>query len=156
MENISKDQDAIESFKHAKIVFMITENKDGEMHSRPMTNFNENPYAKLWFPSYNNTRKVEDIKENPKIVIIYPGIKKDQFYEIDGKAEFADRHVVEEQWVWWYLYWHPEMNDFFWFDQTGKHPERVIININPTLIKRLSKDEIKHVKGTYSSLMLKK
>ena len=153
MENSVKKQDAINSFKHAKVVYLVTTNEDGVRHSRPMTNFNDNPYDTIWFPSYNNTRKVEDIKENPSVKVLFPSLVKDQFYEIEGKAMFAERHEVEEKWVWWYLYWHPEMNDYFWFDQTSEHPERVIVNIQPKKIKILNKNEVKPVRETYSSLM---
>ena len=153
MENTVNKQEAIDSFKNAKVVYLVTSNEDGIKHSRPMTNFNDNPYETIWFPSYNNTKKIEDITENSAVKIIYPSLVKDKFYEIEGKAQLADRHEVEEKWVWWYLYWHPEMNDYFWFDQTSEHPERVIVNIHPRTIKGLDKNEVKLVRETYSSLL---
>jgi general stress protein 26 len=153
MDSNIREQDVIDSFKHSKIVYLVTLNNEGVKHSRPMTNFNDNPYDTLWFPSYNNTTKVEDIKDNPHVSVLFPSVEKDQFYEIKGKAQLAERHEVEEKWVWWYLYWHPEMNDYFWFDQTGKHPERVILNVTPESILKLDKDDVKFVKDTYSTLM---
>jgi len=150
------DDEALEDFKHAKIVYMITYGKDGETHSRPMTNFNEDPTHEIWFPSYRETQKVLDIEENPEVALLYPGVKRDSFDEIQGKASFADRQVVEEKWVWWYLYWHPEMKDYFWFDQTKDHPERVIINVKPNNIKKLDRRDIDWVEETYSTVVLRK
>jgi len=151
--NLIDREDAVNSFKKAMIAYFITFNKKGEMHSRPMTNFNDNPYGVIWFPSYNNTRKVGDIKQNKRTLILYPAIEEGKFYEIEGKAELGTRSEVEEKWVWWYLYWHPEMNDYFWFDQTGKHPERVIINVHPENIKKLDKSDVKLIKDTYATLV---
>ncbi|MBD3204823.1 hypothetical protein GF319_00595, partial [Candidatus Bathyarchaeota archaeon] len=39
-----------ESFKNHNVIYLITFDKDGESHSRPMTNYNKNPYGLLWFP----------------------------------------------------------------------------------------------------------
>jgi general stress protein 26 len=155
LENKNINDEAFESFKKAKVVYLITYGKDGEAHSRPMTNFNENPYSDIWFPSYRDTRKVKDIKGKSRTLILYPGSEKDQFYEIEGSAELADRKAVEEKWVWWYLYWHPEMNQYFWFDQMGKHPERVIINIKPEKIRTIKKKDLKLIEDTYHTLIPK-
>ena len=154
MESITDDE-AVESFKHAKIVYMITYGHNGKMHSRPMTNFNDDLKETIWFPSYEETRKVEDIKHNPKTLIVYPSGNPDRFYEIEGEASFADRATVEEKWVWWYLYWHPEMKEYFWFDQTKDHPERVIINIKPKKLKILTRKEIQKARETYPTLKLR-
>jgi general stress protein 26 len=155
LESDNIDDEALESFIHAKVVYMITYGHNGEMHSRPMTNFNENMERKIWFPSYKDTQKINDIKHNPKTKLLFPSINKDIFYELEGTASFANRDEVEEKWVWWYLYWHPEMKDYFLFDQTKPHPERVIINIKPEKIKKISRKEIKKVWETYESLMPK-
>jgi general stress protein 26 len=144
--------EATECFKNSKMVYLVTFSKDGKMSSRPMTNLNDNPYETFWFPSYRDTRKISEIKENPKVLVLYQCKKKNQFYEIKGKARFADRHEVEEKWVWWYLYLHPELEDYFWFDQTEPHPERVIIKVEPEAITRLDKSEICYVRGAYKSV----
>ena len=145
-------KEARECFKHAKVVYLVTFDKKGQMSSRPMTNLNEDPYETFWFPSYRDTRKVSEIEENQKVIVLYPACEKNQFYEIRGKAKFADRLEVEEKWVWWYLYWHPELGDYFWFDQIEPHPERVIIKVEPEEITKLDKSEVSYVRGTYKSV----
>jgi general stress protein 26 len=96
-----------------------------------MTNFNADPYSTFWFPTDIETRKVKDIKDNPRVLVTFPAEKPGTFYEIEGEASFAPESVVEEKWRWWYLYWHPHQRDRFWFPRGGKHPRRVIINIKP-------------------------
>ena len=59
----------VESFKEAKMVYLTTF-RDGEERSRQMTNFNEDPYDVIWFPSDMKSRKVEDIKRAPKNQLI--------------------------------------------------------------------------------------
>lgn len=132
---------------------MITYGAKGEPHSRPMTNFNDNPYSTMWFPTYNDTQKVRDLENDPKTLIIYPGADEDEFYEIEGHSSFADRTTVEEKWVWWYLYLHPEMKDMFWFSGTGDHTRRCIIDVHPVSITRLSKADIQYVHETYRSII---
>jgi general stress protein 26 len=131
------------------VVYLITFSASGERHSRPMTNFNDDPYVMIWFPTYRDTRKVSDIGANNRVLVIFPGCNTDEFFEIEGKAELASDAVVEDSWRWWYLYWHPEMSDRFWFSHSGKHPERVIINIHPVEVKVLRKEDVKFIMEGY-------
>jgi hypothetical protein len=58
----------VESFKEARMVYLTTF-RDGEERSRQMTNFNEDPYDVIWFPSDMKSRKVEEIKDERKVMI---------------------------------------------------------------------------------------
>ena len=142
-------------FKNSKVVYLITFSVDGQPHSRPMTNFNDDPYTMMWFPSYRDTRKVRDIKVNDKVIVIFPSCNTDEFFEVEGRAELASEEVVEDKWVWWYLYWHPELNDRFWFSRSGDHPERVIINIKPVAARVLKKDNVRYIREGYETVVPK-
>ncbi len=120
----------VESFKDARMVYLTTF-RDGEERSRQMTNFNEDPYGVIWFPSDMKSRKIEDIKVNPKVLITFPARKKGEYYEITGKAELADEVVTAEKWRWWYLYWHPAQEGRFWMPGGAWTPERAIIYVHP-------------------------
>lgn len=85
-----------------------------------MTNFNDNPYEMRWFPTYRNTRKVEDIKKNPRVLITFPSSKENEFYEIEGRAEIEDERVTARKWKWWYLYWHPSQRLSYWLPRPGR------------------------------------
>ena len=118
-----------EAFKKSKVVFMTTFYGDQE-NTRQMTNFNDNPYTQFWFPTERDTKKVRDIKSNPKVLITFPSGKRGEFFEIEGEASFADKREIEEKWEWWWLYWHPSQKDRFWFPPS-KDDRRVLINIQP-------------------------
>ena len=122
-----------ESFKEARMVYLTTF-RDGEERSRQMTNFNEDPYGVIWFPSDMKSRKIEDIKDDSKVLITFPAQKKGEYYEITGRAELADEGVTAEKWRWWYLYWHPTQKKRFWMPGTGT-PERAIINVHPESVR---------------------
>ncbi|MGD0805583.1 MAG: pyridoxamine 5'-phosphate oxidase family protein [Candidatus Bathyarchaeia archaeon] len=124
-----------EFFRQSRVVFMTTLSETGEEHSRAMTNFNEDPYSMMWFPTYTNTRKVDDIRNNPKVLILFPAQEEGEYYEIEGMGELADEVEVNEKWRWWYLYWRPEMEDKFWFPSDGIHPERSLIHVSPIEVK---------------------
>ncbi len=79
------------------------------------------------------------MKRSPRVVISFPSGRGDDLYEIEGRAEFERRDVVEAKWSWWYLYWHPDQEDRFWFPRGEEHPEWTIINVHPEsarLVKR--------------------
>jgi general stress protein 26 len=118
-----------------------------------MTNFNENPYETMWFPTATKTQKVAEIKNNQKTLIIFPGENRDEFYEIEGHSNFASQEEVDEKWVWWYLYWHPEMAEKFLFSNNGAHPERCIILTHPVCVKKISKNDIHYIHETYKAIM---
>ena len=123
-----------EAFKNAKEVFLTTFDRDGKEKTRAMTNFNEDPYSVMWFPTEKDTRKVKDIEGNPRVLLTIPCDTCGFFYEIEGEAEFEDPEVVEK-WKWWYLSWRPTQRRRFWFPPTMDDPKRVIINVHPKSVK---------------------
>jgi len=142
-----------DSFREASVVYLVSFGVKNEKHSRPMTNFNKDPYSKIWFPTYKDTQKVNDIKKNEKVLIILPDSNKDQFYQIEGKAEFEDPEVTREKWRWWYLYWHPEMRDRFWFNPQVGEENRMIINVHPVKASILTKSEVEYISQGYKSII---
>jgi len=138
--------DEVESaFKKSRIVFLTTFSKSGEEHSRPMTNFVEDPIERIWFPTDMKTRKVEDIKANPRVVLTFPSETKGEFYELEGEAHLAGPEEVQERWVWWWLYWHPEEADRFWFPRGNLHKERAIIDITPKSSRKVSGEKMERL-----------
>ena len=97
----------LEAFREAKQVFLTT-NSSGETRTRAMTNFNETPYEPMWFPSFKDTRKINDIKANPMVVVSFPSEQEGKWYRIKSKARLAPWEEVKEMWRWWLLEWLPE------------------------------------------------
>lgn len=138
---MKKIEGMLEDFKDAKVVFMTTFSVEGE-RSRKMTNFNEDPYNMMWFPTYRNTKKIEDIKRNLRVLITFPSSKEGEFYEIEGRAEFENEKVTAQKWRWWYLYWHPSQRHRFWFPRVRYSPDRVIINVYPISARIIKKTQV--------------
>lgn len=139
---MQKGNEVEAAFRKAKIVFLTTFSRNGEEHSRPMTNFTEEPSDLIWFPSDTKTRKVEDIKVNSRVVVTFPSESEGVFYELEGEARLASQEEVEKRWTWWWLYWHPEEADRFWFPKGGSHPERAIIDITPKKVRRVTGEKM--------------
>ena len=119
-----------EAFREAKVVFLTTF-RDGEEMDRQMTNFNDDPYKRMWFPTNRNTQKVRDIEEDSKVLITFPSSRENEHYEIEGRAEFENDAVTAQKWKWWYLYWHPAQRKRFWLSGSQNNPNRLIINVYP-------------------------
>jgi len=123
-----------EAFREAKVVFLTTF-RDGKERNRQMTNFNDDPYKRMWFPTYRNTQKVRDIEEDSKVLITFPSLRENEHYEIEGRAEFERDAVTAQKWRWWYLYWHPAQRKRFWFGGSQNNPNRLIINVYPQSVR---------------------
>lgn len=133
---MEKLQGIDDAFKKAKVIFLTTFSKDEE-RTRQMTNYNDSLDGIIWFPTERDTRKVDDIEKNNKVLITFPAGKRGEFFEVTGEASFASEREVLQKWEWWWLYWHPAQKERFWFPR--EHDERrVIINIKP-IVARLVK-----------------
>ena len=66
---MNKIKGMVDEFKRAKLVYLTTFSEDGYKRNRAMTNYNEDPYEMLWFPTFKKTKKVNDIRKNPKVLI---------------------------------------------------------------------------------------
>ncbi len=124
-----------EDFKNARVVYVTTIGERGKQFHRPMTNYNEDPYDTMWFPTFRATKKVEHITKNPRIKISFPSHKEGEIYEITGTADFAPEEEVRRKWKWWMLFWHPEFKSYPWFQQGSYLNERRMINVCPVEAK---------------------
>ena len=121
-----------EAFRESKQIFFTTTNKSGESHTRPMTNYNESPYQPMWFPSFLETQKVEDVKANSDVVISFPTDERGKWYRIKGNAKLAPWEEVHDKWKWWYLDWLPEEErEKHMFRYDNSFTDRTIIWVDP-------------------------
>jgi general stress protein 26 len=121
-----------EAFKRSRSVILTTYNAEGERHSRPMINYNEDPYKDIKFYTFTETRKVRDIKERSEAVISFPSEQEGKVYRIKGSAKLADDKMVSNEWEWWYLFYHPEKKPEWQLSGYGSYTDhRAIIIIQP-------------------------
>ena len=125
-----------EAFEEAKQVFLTTYDKNGEPSTRPMTNYNHSPYEPMWFASFLETRKVEEIKGNPEVVVSFPAEEVGKWYRVNGKAHLASWEEVRDNWKWWYLEWVPvEERDKYALHYDNPFTDRTIIWVKPYLFE---------------------
>ena len=96
------------SFNESKFVYFSTTSKEGEKNTRPMTNFNESPYEVMWFPSYKETKKIHDIRNNSLVTISFPAKEPNTWFQIEAEASEGSWEDVKKKWKWWLLEWIPE------------------------------------------------
>jgi general stress protein 26 len=128
-----------EAFKNAKIVWLTTFDEKGDEVDRQMTNYNEDPYVEMWFPTWTDTRKVRHLKRRPDALLTFPAEEEDKYYRIQGTVRLADEETTYEKWRWWYLSWVP--GDGSKYGLTGSHgwDNRAILLFTPELAFKLDK-----------------
>jgi general stress protein 26 len=129
--DLEKMQGMKERFKEARLVYLTTFYEEGNKRHRPMTNYNEDPYNAMWFPTFKNTRKVEHILRNPKVLVTFACEKEREFFEIEGEAEIASDDAVNEKWKWWLLSWIPDEEFNYRLMSDAPFTNRAIINVHP-------------------------
>ncbi len=144
---MEKTEGLVHDIRAAKMVNLITYAEDGKTRSRPMTNFNEDPYVRMWFATYKKTKKVKDIELNPRAAISFPSSKEGKFWEITGWAGFEGDEGVSGKWKWWYLYWHPDAEAQGWGlkGSASYVDHRAIINFEPISVKLVDAPKSKGV-----------
>lgn len=128
-----------EAFRDAKVVWLTTFDEKGDEVDRQMTNYNEDPYAEMWFPTWRDTRKVRHLKRRPDAFLTFPAEEEDRFYRIQGTVRLADEETTYEKWRWWYLSWVP--GDGSKYGLTGSHgwDSRAILLFTPELAFKMDK-----------------
>ncbi len=132
---MKKIDGAAEDFKNARVVYVTTYGTRGKQFTRPMTNYNEDPYGNLWFATFRQTNKVEHIAKDCNVKVMFPSSREGEVYEISGTAALGTDAEIREKWRWWTLFWHPEYKKYPWFTEGSHLHERAIINVCPTDIK---------------------
>lgn len=89
-----------EKMKNLDFCMMITQDGKQISHSRPMSNNDKVEYdGDSWFFTYEDSNKVDQIKENHYVNLIY---QTDDilFIECTGKGEIVkDKDILKDKWV---------------------------------------------------------
>ena len=77
-----------------------TRGSDGApLHARPMAYRSVEPDGDLWFFTKADSRKVEELKADPRTLLSFADPKKQHFVSITGHSEIvSDRTKVTELW----------------------------------------------------------
>ena len=91
----------------ARFCFLITLDSSGQPQARLMNPFDPEPDMTIWMGTNRKTRKVEQIRKNPRVTLAYPDIPGSGYVTLIGKARLVDS--LEER----RRRWKKEWADFY-------------------------------------------
>lgn len=101
-----------ERIKDHRTAMFTTVSQDGMIHSRPMMTQEREADMDLWFVSSLNTEKIDEIKANPKIGVLYYRDADNAYVSIAGTAEInTDKALIRSKWKEDWKVWFPEGPD---------------------------------------------
>ena len=99
-----------ELVKDIDFTMLTTVDRDGTLHSRPMsTNGQVEEDGDLWFFTYGNSHKVEEIEREPHVNVSFADPKRQSYVSISGRAKLVrDRAKIKELWKPMLKAWFPK------------------------------------------------
>lgn len=98
---------AREIIKSAGKVALITQDETGTPQIRTMDPFEPEADFTVWLATHPNTRKVQQIKNNPSVTLYYPDKKDKGYVVIQGKAELVNDQKEKD------IRWKNEWKNFY-------------------------------------------
>lgn len=119
MDNFEKLKGLVEDIKTAMLTTVDT---NGEMRSRPMSTTEIQNDGVLWFFTYADSPKTQEIDHDGHVNISYVG-KNETYVSVSGKAAtIRDRNKIEEL-------WNPILDA--WFEKGKDDPNISLIRVEP-------------------------
>jgi general stress protein 26 len=127
-----------EKMRKLDICMLTTKTSRGLVTSRPMSNNGDVEYdGNSWFFTFDKTRTVKDISENPQVNLGFNG-PKDLFISLTGKAKLVkNKATMAEHWL-------DELNR--WFPQGLETPGIIMIHVKAKRIKFWQREEEGEIK----------
>jgi len=107
---------------------LTTIDNEGRARVRVMSPFTPESDMTIWFGTNSNSRKVQQIKNNPNVTLFYLDSDKSGYVLIYGMADLVDDASKKE------YYWKPEWDDFY----PNKPEGYILIKVLPEWIEVLS------------------
>lgn len=102
-------RDKIEKIDFA---MLTTLEDDGDLHSRPMSTQKMDNDGTLWFFTYDDSTKVDEIKRDKRVSLTYTDKSSETYVAAAGKAELIkDRAKIDELWQDVLKAWFPKGKD---------------------------------------------
>ena len=127
-----------EKMRKLDICMLTTITTRGMVSSRPMSNNGDVEYdGNSWFFTYDKSRTVKDILENPQVSLGFNG-KKRLYISVTGKAKLVkSKAIMQEHWL-------TELKR--WFPQGIETPGITMIHVKANRIKFWQDEEDGEVK----------
>lgn len=106
-----------------RIAMLTTVEKDGGLHSRPMSNQEADENGDLWFFLDKTSALAETVKSNPKVSLGYSDPGGDNYVAVSGTAQLVhDKAVIDEKW---------SEDVAAWFEGGKDNPNVALLKVNP-------------------------
>jgi general stress protein 26 len=101
-----------EKIKDIRIAMLTTQEADGDFHSRPMATQDMDADGTMWFLTYEQTHKVEEIRQQQRVSLTFTDTGAETYVSTSGMAEVvADKAKVAELWNDGLKAWFPNGKD---------------------------------------------
>jgi general stress protein 26 len=101
-----------EKIKGIRIAMLTTTEQDGTLHSRPMATQEMDSDGVLWFFTYADAPKVEDVEQQSHVNVSYSNPDDNLFVSVAGTAQLVrDRQKIKELWNPFVKAWFPNGQD---------------------------------------------
>ncbi len=102
MKAITKEEGLIQIYdkiKGIKFAMFTSMGEDGLLRSRPMSTTEVQHDGQLWFFTYDETEKTDEISKQPEVNLAYADISNNTYVSISGRARIVhDRNKMEKLW----------------------------------------------------------
>lgn len=117
-----------EMMRDLDFCMFTTRGADGTLHARPMSNNGEVEFdGDVWFFSAAETRKITEIRAEPRVLLSYADTEQFSFIAMTGDAEIV-HDVAKKQELW--------MDELErWFTNGPESEDVVLIKVRPTLVQ---------------------
>lgn len=106
---------------------LTTRSDDGQLRARPMSNNGEVEFdGDVWFFTAADSRKVEEIENEPAVELSYADTKRFLFISMSGEAEIV-RSVAKKRELWM-----EELER--WFEDGPESEDVVLIKVTPSTV----------------------
>ena len=107
---MDRQQHLYDLARHFKTAMLVTHNKDGGLHARPMAVAELEKDADAYFSTSIDSPKIAEIEANPNVLVTYQS--GSEFAVIEGKATVVrDRNLIDRLWSEDWRLWFPNGKD---------------------------------------------
>jgi len=95
-----------------RIAMLTTLEQDGDFHTRPMATHDMDADGTMWFFTYDNSHKVEEVEKDPRVSVAFADPGSELYVSTIGTAEIVkDKVKINELWSDFLKTWFPKGKD---------------------------------------------
>jgi general stress protein 26 len=112
MKAITREEGLIQIYdkiKDIKFAMLTSLGEDGLLRSRPMSTTKVQNDGQLWFFTYDETEKTDEIDKQPEVNLAYADISNNTYVSVSGRARIVhDKNKMEQLWNPLFRSWFPK------------------------------------------------